>query len=75
MCLTSSQAHNGSSNNAHSSQYTLRFHTSQSDVDTPRTLTTQNFNAHARVLVPVDCVEFDEAQYDWLIEVRVFYSI
>jgi len=38
-------------------------------------LTTDNLDAHARVLVPVDCLKSDEASDDWFIEVAVFDRI
>ena len=39
------------------------------------TLTAENLNAHARMLVPVHRVELDETRRDWFIQVRVLHRV
>jgi len=40
-----------------------------------RTLAADNFDSHARVVVPVNGLEAKEAGDDWLFEVRMFHAV
>jgi len=46
----------------------------QTDKNT-RTLTADNFNAHARMVRPMNCLKAKKARRDWLFKVCMFHRV